>query len=94
MIDHGEMLIRLKTFLDCTTKTAFNDFYSSWIAYFDYPIYVIKDRGENFSAKLMKEKLHSEESQICPVPTEAPWDIGVNERSNRYLHKSIDRLLL
>ena len=61
---------------------------------FDSPTFTIVDRGSNLAAELMKEKLHDVESQLLPIPVEAPWGIGLNERSHRYLHKSIYSLLL
>lgn len=94
MIDHGDMVMRLKMLFSRTALTAFNSFYSRWISIFDAPTYVLVDRGSNLAAELMKEKLHEVEAQLCPIPTKAPWGIGLDERFYRYCHKSIDRLLL
>lgn len=94
IIDHGDMLLRLALLHNNSAPTAFNAFYSRWISIFDAPSYVIVDRGSNLAAEYMKNKLHEVDSQLCPIPTEAPWGIGLNERSHRYLHKSINRLLL
>lgn len=55
---------------------------------------MLVDRGSNVGAELMKEKLHEVEAQLSPIPTEAPFGVGLNARSHRYLHKSIDLLLL
>ena len=41
----------------------------------------------------MAESLRTLDSQLCPIPTEASWSIGSNERSHRFLHKATDRLL-
>lgn len=73
---------------------AFNTFYSRWLSIFDAPTYVLVDLASNFAAELMKEKLHDVETQRCAIPTEAPWGVGLNERSHRYLHKSMDRVPL
>lgn len=93
MIDHDGMLIRLKLLHSCTAQIAFNAFCSHWIPTFDAPTYVFVHRGSNIAAELMKE-LHNVNGQVCPIPTEAPWGIGLNERSHWYLHKSFQRLLL
>lgn len=42
----------------------------------------------------MKRKLHEVKTQVLPIPTDAFWGIGLNKRSHRYVHKSLDRLLL
>lgn len=94
MIDHGDMTLRLKTLANRTAPTAFNAFYGGWISLYDVPIYLLVDDRSNLVAEFMKEKLHEVDSQLCPIPTEVPWCNGLNERSHRYLHKSIDRLLL
>lgn len=31
---------------------------------------------------------------MLPIPSEASWSLGINKRSHRYIHKSIDRLIL
>lgn len=71
MIDHGDRFLKLKKLNNRTAVSAFNDFYSRRISYFDAPTYVLVDRGSNLAAELMKEKLQEIESQLCPVPTGA-----------------------
>lgn len=93
IIDHGDMRLCLKRRSNNTAPTAFNAFYSSWISVFDALVYVIVDCKSNPSAEYMKQKLHEVESQLCSVPTEAPWRIRLNECSHRYIRKSINRLL-
>lgn len=56
-------------------------------------MYVYVDQGSNISAELMKEMIHEVYSQLCPVLTEAPWGIGLNEESHQYLQKIIDRII-
>lgn len=93
IIDHGKMMLRLKHLPDNSAQISFNAFYTQWISsVFDAPVYVIVDRGSNLFAEYMKRELHEVESQLFPVPTEAPWGIKLNERSHRYMHK-IDWLL-
>lgn len=29
---------------------------------------------------------------MCPIPDEAPWSIGTNERSHGFLHRAIDKI--
>lgn len=94
MIDHSDMLLRLKMLPNRTAEAAFNAYLSRWISVFDSPMFTIVDRGSNLAAEYMKDKLHDVDSQLLPIPVEAPWGIGLNERSHRYLHKSFDRLLL
>lgn len=94
MIDHGYILHRLKTLSSRTALTDFNAFYSRWICAFDASIYVYVDSGSKLSADLMKQELHEVDSKLCTVPCEAPRGIGLNERTRRYLQKSIDGLLL
>lgn len=94
MINHADMTLRLNTLQDRTAPTALNSFYKHWISVYDAPTYVLVDRGSNLAAEFMKEKLHEVDAQLCPIPKEAPWGIGLNERSHHYLHKSIHRLLL
>lgn len=94
ILDYCNMLIRLKLLPDRMARTAFNAFYSSWVAIFDSPTYVIVHRGSNLSVKLINERLHQFESQLLPIPAKAPWDIGLNEQQHRYLYKSVDLLLL
>lgn len=57
-------------------------------------MFTIVDRGSNLAAEYMKDKLHDVDSQLLPIPFEALWGIGLSERPHRYIHKSIDRLLL
>lgn len=76
IIDHGDMLVRLKLLPVRTSQTSFNAFYSRWISIFDAPTYVIIDRALNLSAELIKERLHQLKSQLLPIPTKAPCVIG------------------
>lgn len=94
MLDHGDMLLKLKHIPDHSVETSFNAFYSRWISIFDSPALVLVERGSNLNAQLMRDQLHKVQSQLLPIPTEAPWSLGINERSHRYIHNSIDRLLL
>lgn len=94
IIDHGDMLIRLKMLPDRSAPTTFNAFYNRWIAMFDAPTYIIVNRSLSLSTEHMKTKIYEFELQHGHIPTEAPWGIGLNERSHRYIHKSITRLLL
>ena len=41
----------------------------------------------------MATELRKLYSQLCPIPTEAPWSIGSNERSHSFLHRAINKLL-
>lgn len=94
MIDHGDMRIRLKVLRNRTDSEAFSSLYSRWISIFDASMYVPADRRPNLVAELMKGKLHENEAQLCPNLAEAPRGIGLNARSHRYPHKSVDFLLL
>lgn len=93
MIEHGNMMIRLKTLPNRTTKDACNTFYSRQIATNDNPMFVLVDRGYNIAEELMNEHFHQFDAQLCPIPTEVSWGIGLNDISNRYLYKSTDKLL-
>lgn len=68
MIDHFDIVLRLKKSSNCTALTAFNIFYRRWISTFDAPTYVYVDGRSNLSAELMKEKLYEVDVQLCPVP--------------------------
>ena len=77
-IDHGDMLILLKILHDRRAITAFNTFYSRWISTFDAPGYVRVACDSNLAAELMKDKLHEFQAHLLPVPTKAPFGIGLN----------------
>lgn len=79
MIDHGDRFLMVKMLHNRTTLTAFNEFYSRRISYFDAPIHVLVDRGSNLPAELMKTKINEVESQLFLVPTKAFCEILVNE---------------
>lgn len=89
IIDHGDMLFGLKTLSNRIALTAFNAFYSRWISAFDAHICVYLYRGSNISAELMKKKIHEVDSQLCPVPTKAPWSIGLNENLTDIFTKAV-----
>jgi len=91
MLDAGDMMLRLARLSNDSARTAFNAYLSRWMSIFDAPIFTFVDRGTNLTNKYMAENLRYFESQLCPIPTEAPWTIGTNERSHRFLHKAIDR---
>lgn len=58
MIDHGDMLLDLKTLINRTALIDFNSFYSRWISTFCALMYVYIDSGSNLAAEIMKQKLH------------------------------------
>ena len=64
-----------------------------WIAYFDDPKYVTGDRGSNLNAKYVSDMIQIHDYQLRPFLTQAPWSIGSNKRSHRFLHKAMDKLL-
>ncbi len=41
----------------------------------------------------MAKNVRQYESQLCPIPTEAPWSIGANERSHGFIHSVIEKIL-
>lgn len=94
MIDHGDMLLRIKFFQDCTVLSCFIAFVSRWITTLDAPHFVLIDRGSNYNTELMWNKLDKVQVQLCSIPPELSWGIGLNRRSLRYLHKRIAMLLL
>ena len=51
------------------------------------------DRGRNLTNEYLASQLNLIQSQPCPIPTEAPWSIGTNERSHGFLHRAIDKLI-
>lgn len=94
MIDHGDLLMRLKTLPSRVALAAYHRFYSRWISVVYVSTYVLVDLDSNLAAELPKENIHWVKAQLCPIPTRAPWGIGLDIRSDRYLHKNIDRLLI
>ena len=93
MLDAGDIMIRLKKIDDESAQAAFSAYFSRWISIFDAPVFTIVDRGRNLTNKYMAEKLRSVNSQLCPIPTEAPWSIGNNERSHGFLHRILDKMI-
>lgn len=93
MLDAGDMLLRLQNLRDDSARTALNDYLSRLLSIFDAPIFTVVDRGTNLANKYMADNLRYFESQLCSIPTEAPWSIGNNERSHRFLHKAISRTI-
>lgn len=89
MIDHGDLLHRLKLFWDCRPRTTFNAFYTHWIATLDASEYFFIDCGYKLAIELMKRKHHKVQDE-CLIPVELQWYIGLNDRSHQHLHKSID----
>lgn len=94
IVSHGDMLTSLKVLHNCTALTAFNAFYTYRLFILDAPISVIIDCGSSLAAEIMNGQLHEIEALLLPISTEIPWSIGLNKRSLRYLHNSIDRLRL
>ena len=93
MLDTGDKLLRLSHIIDDTAKTSYNCYFRRWISIFDAPIFTVVDRGTNLAAKYMAEKLNLIQSQLIPIPTEAPWSLGHNERSHRYIYIAIDKIM-
>lgn len=89
MVDHGNMLMLLKKFPSRTALVAFHRFNSRWISFFGASTYVLVDRGSNLAAELMRETFREDEAQLCLIPTEAQWEIGLYERSHRHLYKRL-----
>lgn len=94
ILDHGDTFIHCTFLPDRSTVTAFNSFYTHWISHFDARCFTVVHRGSNLASAEMKQNLHTLQSQLCPKPTDAPWSLGSNKRSHKFLHKAIDRLLL
>ena len=92
MLDAGDMMIRLKQLHDDSAKSAFSAYFNRWISIFDSPVYTIVDRGRNLTNEFMASQLRTLQSQFCPIPTEAPWSIGNNERSHGFILRAIDKL--
>lgn len=90
MLDVGDKLIRLHTLTDHTAQCAFNAYLWRWISIFDAPIFTVVDQGTNLTSDLMYRELRKYSSQLCPIPTEAPWSLGSNERSHKFLAKTIN----
>ena len=38
-------------------------------------------------------QIYGRKTQHKPIPTEAPWSLGHNERSHRYIHSAIDKIM-
>ena len=93
MLDAGDMMLRLKKLDNESAQTAFSAYFSRWISIFDSPVFTIVDRGRNLTNKLMGDELRAVHSQLCPIPTEAPWSIGNNERSHAFLHRILNKLI-
>lgn len=94
MLDKSDQLLPLALLKDDTEGTAFNAYMYRWIAIFDAALHKIVDRGSNMTNAYLKERLRQMDSQICPISTESPWSLGVNERSYSFLHKAFDNFLL
>ena len=92
ILDAGDMMIRLKEIRNESAKEAFSAYFCRWISIFDSPIFTIVDRGRNLTNDYMSEQLRLVNSQLCPIPTEAPWSIGNNERSHGFIHRVLDKL--
>ncbi|MEM1282625.1 MAG: hypothetical protein AAGG81_03645 [Chlamydiota bacterium] len=93
ILDTGDKLLRLVHIEDDSAKTSFEQYVRRWISIFDAPIYTVVDRGTNLAATYMVNNLHRFNSQLISIPTEAPWSLGHNERSHRYIHSAIDKIL-
>ena len=92
MLDAGDVMLRLKHIPTDSARNAFSAYFTRWISIFDSPVFTIVDRGRNLTNDYMVSQLHLLQSQLCPIPTEAPWSIGTNERSHGFLHRAIDKL--
>lgn len=55
----------------------------------DAPSLTVVEHGSNLASKDV-HNLHSPEVQLCPISTEAPWSLRANERSCKFLQKTID----
>ena len=93
MLDSGDMMLKLSYLIDNSARTALNTYICRWIAIFDAPIFTVVDRGTILTNKLTADILREFNSQFIPNPTEAPWSIGSNERSHRFLSEAIDQLI-
>lgn len=76
----------------------FSTHYFSWwssmfVSIFVELVYNVVDRGTNLAAQYMAVQLRYLQLQLCPVPTEAPWSLGHNERSHKFIHCSIDKII-
>ena len=93
ILDAGDMMLRLCNLRDNSARTAFDAYFSRCISIFGAPTFTVEERGSNLANKHMADSLRTLDSQLCPISTEAPWSIGSNERSLRFLRKEIDSLL-
>ena len=93
MLDTGDKMMRLSNLENDLAETSFNHYFGRWISLFDAPHYTVVDRGTNLAAQYMADQLRPLQSQLCPIPTEAPWSIGQNERSHAFIHGAIDKIL-
>ena len=87
ILDAGDMMIRLKEIRNESAKEAFSAHFCRWISIFDAPIFTIVGRGRNLTNDYTGQQLRLVNSQLCPIPTEAPWSIGNNEWSHGFTHR-------
>lgn len=92
MLDVGDKLIWLSPIRDHSASATFKAYLWRWISIFDAPTYTVVNQGSNFSSSHMHSMLLMFSSQLCPIPTEAPWSIGDNERSHKFISKYTDIL--
>lgn len=94
VLDHGDLIVKPNFISDCTAETAINAVYSRLISFLDASLNLFIDRGSNHSTTLMCEMLHSFQSRLIPIRTEAPWLLEIIKRSHIYINKYIDCMML
>lgn len=92
-MDAGDLFLKLAHLSDDTARTAFNAYLYRWIATFAASTFTTVGRDSNLTNQMIPNQLRLLESQLCPIPREAPWSLGSNERSHRFIHKAIEKLL-
>lgn len=92
MLDHGDICFRYALLPDRLAVSAFQTYFTSWIFNFVTLFLKAADRVSDLFSSTMCDSLLQLQSQLCNI-SEALWSLGANERSHKFLKKSIDRLL-
>lgn len=92
MSDAGNMMIHLKQLADESARTSLSAYFTHWISIFDRPVFTIVDHRRSLTNEYMALQLKHLPSELCAIPTETSWSIEINERSNGFIHRDIDKL--
>lgn len=82
MHDTGYKLNRISLLENDIAKIEHDAYFIRWISIIDLPIFTVVYRGTNLAAKYMVDQLQNHQSQVLPIPTEAPWSLGKNDATD------------